>query len=100
MFRIEDISKNEVLLEVQDNLTKETTSEFQEQLDEILKHERDIVLDFSQVDTINSSCLGKILVTKRILFEKGHHVSIRGCSDNLYNTLEMIRLNKLIDIER
>lgn len=64
IIQVVDISKNEVLLKVQNNLIEETASEFQEKLDKILTNEKDIVFDLCHVNTINAFCLGKILSIK------------------------------------
>ncbi len=101
MFRKKEISKDEVVLEVEGGLTGNKANDFQQQLEELAGGgQRTIVLNLSEVDTINSSCIGKILLFRKRLSEDGRTIRIRGCSESLYNTFQLIKFDKLINIEK
>ena len=59
-----------------------------------------ITLDFTQTESISSSALGKILLFKKRLEEHHRTLRIRGCSDSLFSTFQMINFDSLISIER
>ena len=88
-------------MEVHGPLNGETADDFQKQLEELAagKHQT-ITLDLSDVNAINSSCIGKILLFRKRLSESGRTIQIKGCSDTLYNTFQLIKFDKLISIEK
>ena len=101
MFQVRELSKDEVVLEVSGSLAGEATSEFHRQIDELAsgKHSK-ITLDLSRTVTINSSALGKILLFRKKLDEQERTLQIRGCSDSLYKTFQMIKFDTLISIKQ
>jgi hypothetical protein len=52
------------------------------------------------VDSINSSSIGRILLSRKKLTEQGRTIRIEGCSDSLFGTLQLIRFDKLVPIHR
>jgi anti-anti-sigma regulatory factor len=59
-----------------------------------------ITLDLSEVNSINSSCIGKILLYRKKLSEESRTIRIKGCSETLYSTFQLIKFDKLVPIER
>lgn len=101
MFQRKALSPNEIVLEVHGPLSGETTSEFHRNLQEISSEVcTTVILDLSDVSTINSSSLGKILLFRKKLSEEGRVLKIKGCSDALFKTFQMIKFDKLISIEK
>ncbi len=99
MFERKEVSKDETVLLVDGMLTGETTPEFQRQMEEIVASGvPTVTLDLSRTATINSSTLGKILLFRKKLAEQKRTLQIRGCSDGLYKTFQMIRFDTLISI--
>jgi anti-anti-sigma factor len=101
-FDKKEISPEEIVLEVHGTLMgSESTDVFQKNLEDVTqaKH-RMITLNFMDVDAINSSCIGKIFLYKKKLEEHGRKIQIRGCSENLHKTFQLIKLEQLITIER
>ena len=101
MFHRRIVSGEEAILAVQGALSGENADDFQRYMQELVDggYQR-VVLDFSQVTTVNSSSLGKMLLFRKKLAEKGKTLMIRGCSEPLYKTLQMIKIDQLIKIER
>jgi anti-anti-sigma factor len=101
MFQRKVVSKDEVVLEVSGQLSGEATAEFQKNL-EIVYAEGlpTVTLDLSRTLTINSSALGKILLFRKKLSEGGRVLQIKGCSDALYKTFQMIKFDTLIPIRK
>jgi anti-anti-sigma factor len=101
MFQKKEISKDEVVLEIHGPLSGETTNDFHRHLQELSSEKCSLViLNLSEVSTINSSSLGKILLFRKKLSEEGRTLKIKGCSDALYKTFQMIKFDKLIPIDR
>jgi len=101
MFQRSIVSKEEAILTINGSLSSDTANEFQNHLQELEGggYQR-IVLDLSNVTTVNSSSLGKMLLFRKKLSEQGRTLVIRGCNEALYKTLQMIKIDKLIQIER
>jgi anti-anti-sigma factor len=101
MFLRKTVSPTEVMLEIHGPLSGETTNEFHKHLQDLSGEKATVVtLNLSDVSTINSSSLGKILLFRKKLSEEGRTLQIKGCSDALYKTFQMIKFDKLISIEK
>jgi len=101
MFERKNLSKDEVLLSVVGPLSGETTNEFHRQVEELVAASfSTISLDLSRTDTINSSALGKILLFRKKLAEQQRTLQIKGCSDSLFKTFQMIKFDTLISIKK
>jgi anti-anti-sigma factor len=101
MFEREDLSKDEVLLSVIGPLNGETTNEFHRQVEELASASyATISLDLSRTDSINSSALGKILLFRKKLAETQRTLQIKGCSESLFKTFQMIKFDTLISIKK
>ncbi len=96
-----DVSDDEVVLQVTGPLSGEPANEFQRNLEDVAGgNHSTITLNFSEVNSINSSCIGKILLYRKKLSEDGRTIKIQGCSESLYNTFQLIKFDKLVPIER
>jgi anti-anti-sigma factor len=101
MFERKDLSKDEALLSVIGPLNGETTNEFHRQVEELASASyATISLDLSRTDSINSSALGKILLFRKKLAETQRTLQIKGCSESLFKTFQMIKFDTLISIKR
>jgi anti-anti-sigma factor len=101
MFETKTVSKDEVILIVAGSLSGDTTTEFQRQLEELASGSNTIItLNLSETDSINSSAIGKILLFRKKLAEKQRTLQIKGCSDSLFKTFQMIKFDALISIMR
>jgi anti-anti-sigma factor len=96
------ISNEEIMLEVHGTLMgMESTEFFQKNLENASSKENQVVtLNLTDVDAINSSCIGKIFLFQKKLEEQGRKIQIRGCSDSLHKTFQLIKLEQLISIEK
>jgi anti-anti-sigma factor len=101
MFQRTVVSKDEVVLEIGGSLSGETTAEFHRQIEEMAAGQwPTITLDLSKTAAINSSALGKILLFRKKLAERQRVLQIRGCSESLFKTFQMIKFDTLISIVR
>lgn len=101
MFERKNLSKDEVLLSVIGPLSAETASEFHRQVEELVAASYPTIsLDLSRTESINSSALGKILLFRKKLAEHQRTLQIKGCSESLFRTFQMIKFDTLISIKR
>jgi anti-anti-sigma factor len=101
VFERKNVSKGEVVLTVVGPLSGEATNEFHRQVEELVAESYPTIsLDLSRSESINSSALGKILLFRKKLAEHQRTLKIKGCSEALYKTFQMIKLDTLISIER
>jgi anti-anti-sigma factor len=101
MFERKAVSKDEVVLVVSDSLSGESTNEFHQHIEELAAGSCTVItLDLSRTTTINSSALGKILLFKKRLAEQERTLQIRGCSESLFKTFQMIKFDTLISIKK
>ena len=101
MFERKEISGQEVQLQVKGSLDSTAAEQFQLELDRLAGGDHQtITLQLSEVAAINSTCIGKILLLRKSLTEQDRSIRISGCSDALYNTFQLIDLDKRIDIDR
>ena len=101
MFNVKQVSNEEVILEVIGPLAGESANAFHRVMEELAagKSSR-ITLDLSKTPTINSSVLGKILLFSKKLAEQERTLQVRGCSEALFKTFQMIRFDTLISIKQ
>jgi anti-anti-sigma factor len=101
MFDKRERSKEEVELLVEGPLDSESAEEFQRILQDLVTSDYEtITLDLSAVPSINSTSIGKILLLRKNLTEQDRLIRIRGCSDTLYTTFQLIQFDKLVDVDR
>lgn len=101
MFVRNKIAKDEIELAVEGPMSGKSAEEFQKTLQELAAEgHKTITLNLSAVPAMSSTCIGKILLLRKVLAEQDRLIRIKGCSDSLYNTFQLIKLDRLVGIER
>ncbi len=101
MFTRKELSEQEIRLQVSGSLDSDAAEQFQKELKRLAGgNHKTITLDLTEVPSINSTCIGKILLLRKTLTEQDRSIRISGCSDTLYNTFQLIDLDKRINIDR
>ncbi len=101
MLTKKELSTEQLLLRISGPLDGEAVVTFQEYIEELLAgSHKTIIFDLSEVEAINSSSLGKILLFRKKLIDQQRSLQIRGCSDQLYKTFKMIMFDRIIDIKK
>jgi anti-anti-sigma factor len=94
-----ELDNREIGLEVLTNLNADTIAEFRSALyAELEQPQSTVVLDLQRVHSINSAALGAILLFQKKALEKGKHLRIAKCSDELRSTLHAIRMDEILDM--
>lgn len=93
--------KDKLYVKIVGELDLSVASSFRLELDQNLdmKQARHLVLDFSQVDFIDSSGLGVILGRYKRLAEIGGTVQICGVPEQIEKILVLSGLNRIMDIK-
>ncbi len=101
MFLKKELSKEQALLQISVSLEGEAVATFQEYIEELFAgSHKTIIFDLSEVQAINSSSLGKILLFRKKLIDQQRNLQIRGCSDQLYDIFKLIMFDRIIDIKK
>ncbi len=92
---------NELKLSIKGRVDSEGVADFQEAFDKILgMPEEKAFLDFSELQFINSSGIGKLLIFYKKYKNSGREVIIDGINEDIFTLFKAIRLDKLIEIKR
>ena len=88
-------------LEVVGSLDNSCAEEFQGLMNDFLEADScKLLLDLKQAPTINSRCLGKLLLAREGFAERGKELEISGCSEDLFETFQRLRLDLIVPISR
>jgi anti-anti-sigma factor len=95
------VDNKEVVIRPIGNIDFSNSQDLKDELLELFEQEYNkVVIDFSEVESIDSSGLGKLLLFHKKLKEQEGTLVIRNVeSDYIKNMFEMIHLNKVIEIE-
>lgn len=63
-------------------------------------HDEDVVVDLSQVDSIDVTALKVLAVATREAGRSGHHLVLRGCGPAVRRMLHLSRLIRVLEVER
>jgi anti-sigma B factor antagonist len=74
------------------------TEEFKSAIAPVLKESTKVVFDLSRLRFIDSSGLGAFLSCLRQLSSRGGELKLCGMSKQVYQTFELVRLNRIFDI--
>lgn len=68
--------------------------------DHLEGHDEDVVVDLTEVDTIDVTALKVLAVATRQATREGHHLTLRGCSPAVRRMLHLSRLIRVCEVER
>lgn len=99
--KTEVLDSNKVIISPVGNIDFSNSQELKEALLELFEQDyKKIIMDFSEVESIDSSGLGKLLLFHKKVKEKDGELIIRNVeSEYIKNMFEMIHLGKVIEIE-
>ena len=97
----EVLDTKKVVISPVGNIDFSNSQDLKERLMELFEQDyKKIIMDFKEVESIDSSGLGKLLLFHKKLKEKNGKLIIRNVeSDYIKNMFEMIHLGKVIEIE-
>jgi anti-anti-sigma factor len=68
--------------------------------DHLNQHPEDVVVDLSEVTTVDLTALKVLAVATRAATRDGHHLTLRGCSPAVRRMLHLSRLIRVVEVER
>jgi anti-anti-sigma factor len=63
-------------------------------------HDEDVVIDLTDVDSVDVTALKVLAVATREATRAGHHLVLRGCGPAVRRLLHMSRLMRVVEVER
>ena len=63
-------------------------------------HDQDVVVDLTDVTTIDVTALKVLAVATRRASRDGHHLMLRGCGPAVRRMLHLSRLIRVVEVER
>jgi anti-anti-sigma factor len=68
--------------------------------DLLASYDGDVVIDLSDVDSIDVTALRMLAVATRQALRDGHHLMLRGCSPAVRRMLLLSHLNRVVEVDR
>jgi anti-anti-sigma factor len=68
--------------------------------DHLEGHDEDVVVDLTEVTTIDVTALKVLAVATRRASHSGHHLTLRGCGPSVRRMLHLSRLIRVLEVER
>lgn len=95
------IITNGPTLELAGDFDVRSTGEVREALYRLLAEERDdVVIDLSEVETVDVTALKVLAVATRQASRRGHHITLRGCGPSVRRMLHISRMIRVLEVER
>ena len=63
-------------------------------------YDEDVVIDLTDVTTIDMTALKVLAVATRQASRDGHHLTLRGCGPSVRRMLTLTRLGRMVEVER
>lgn len=63
-------------------------------------HDADVVIDLTDVTTIDMTALKVLAVATRQASRSGHHLTLRGCGPSVRRMLHLTHLIRVVEVER
>jgi anti-anti-sigma factor len=68
--------------------------------DHLEEHDRDVVVDLTQVTHVDVTALKVLAVATRFAERAGHHLVLRGCRPGVRRLMHLTHLFRLVEVER
>jgi len=95
------LSPQEIELKVSGPLSGAEAEDFQRSLQALAAGTHTVItLNLAEVPSATSSCIGKMLMVRKALVQDGRTLRVRGCSEPLFNTFQLVRFDRLMSVER
>ncbi len=95
---IEHVDEVAVVVLPGKDLDAASSEQFKAAIAPVLKSHSKVVLDLSRLRFIDSSGLGAFLSCLRQLAMKNGELKLCGLSNSVYQTFELVRMNRIFDI--
>ena len=67
--------------------------------DLLASHEGDVVVDVTDVETVDETALKVLAVATRQALREGHHLSLRGCTPAVRRMLLLTHLRRMVEVD-
>ena len=96
------VRNQSLIIRVRKELDHHSSLPIRQQADDIMMHQniREIVMDFSRTDFMDSSGIGMMMGRYRAVKRNGGHMRAEHVNDRIKKILDMSGIGKLIEISR
>ncbi len=77
-----------------------STMEVRNAVYELIEHHDDVVVDLTDVSTVDVTALKVLAMATREAGRAGHRLTLRGCGPAVRRMLHMSRLIRVVEVER
>ena len=96
-----DITRDGAVLLLGGDLDVRSTMEVRNAVYDLLSsYETDVVIDLTDVDSIDVTAMKMLAVATRQAVRDGHHLTLRGCSPAVRRMLLISHLNRIVQVDR
>ena len=96
-----DITRDGAVLLLGGDLDVRSTMEVRNAVYDLLAScETDVVVDLSEVESIDVTALKMLAVATRQAVRDGHHLTLRGCSPAVRRMLLLSHFNRVLEVDR
>ena len=96
-----DITRDGAVLLLGGDLDVRSTMEVRNAVYDLLSsYETDVVIDLSEVESIDVTALKMLAVATRQAVRDGHRLTLRGCSPSVRRMLLLSHLNRVVAVDR
>jgi anti-anti-sigma factor len=96
-----DITRDGAVLLLAGDFDVRSTMEVRNAVYDLLSsHDADVVVDLTEVDSVDVTALKVLAVATRQATREGHHLMLRGCSPAVRRMLLLSHLNRVVEVDR
>jgi anti-anti-sigma factor len=96
-----DITRDGPVLVLGGDFDVRSTMEVRNAVYDLLSaHDADVVIDLSEVGSIDVTAIKVLAVATRQAAREGHHLTLRGCSPAVRRMLLLSHLNRFLEVDR
>ena len=95
-----DLTTDGAALLLSGHLDGRSTSVVREALYALMRHHRDVVVDLTDVESIDVNGLTMLAAASKLMEREGRHLTLRGCRPALRRVIAFTRIRGLLEIEK
>lgn len=95
-----DVVTDGAVLRLAGDFDVRSTWEVRNAVYDLLQHHDDVVVDLSEVSTVDLTALRVLAAATRLSVRQGQRLTVRGCGPAVRRMLHLSRLIRVIEVER